>query len=59
MAGLICARHAQLIAIYWTLRTGTPYQEQIRQIEEDRRRAQIRYHLHQLIKLGHELGEVI
>ncbi len=51
--------HAQLIAIYWTLRNGTPYQEQIRQIEEDRRKAQIRHHLHQLTKLGHELGEVI
>jgi transposase len=33
--------HAQLIAIYWALRNGTAYQEQIRQSEEQRRKAQI------------------
>lgn len=49
--------YAQLIAIYWTLRNGTPYQEQIRQIEEDRREAQIRHHLRQLTKLGYEREE--
>lgn len=49
--------HAQLIAIYWTLRSGIPYQEQVRQIEEDRRAAQIRHHLRQLTKLGYELEE--
>jgi hypothetical protein len=47
--------HAQLIAIYWTLRNGTPYQEQIRQSEEERRNAQIHHHLRQLSKLGHEI----
>ena len=51
--------HAQLIAVYWVLRNGTPYQEQIRQTEKDRRKAQIRHHLRQLTKLGHELEMVI
>ena len=51
--------HAQLIAVYWVLRNGTPYQEQVRQTEEDRRKAQIRHHLRQLTKLGHELEVVI
>ena len=50
--------HAQLIAVYWVLRNGAPYQEQIRQTEEDRRKAQIRHHLRQLTKLGHELEVV-
>jgi transposase len=47
--------HAQLIAIYWALRNGTPYQEHLRQTEQDRRKAQIRHHLNQLTKLGHEI----
>jgi transposase len=51
--------HAQLIAIYWTLRNGTPYQEQVRQSEEERRQGQIRHHLRQLTKLGHEIEEVV
>jgi len=49
--------HAQLIAIYWTLRNGVPYLEHVRQIQEDRRNAQIQHHLHQLTKLGHQLDE--
>ena len=49
--------HSQLIAIYWVLRTGIPYQEQVRQIEDQRREAQIRHHLRQLTKLGHELEQ--
>ena len=49
--------YAQLIAIYWVLRTGTPSQEQVRQIEDQRREAQIRHHLRQLTKLGHELEQ--
>jgi len=47
--------HAQLIALYWTLRNGTPYQEHTRQIEQNRKEAQIRHHLSQLTKLGCEL----
>jgi transposase len=46
---------AQRIAIYWTLRNGIPYQEQIRHSEEDRRKGQIRHHLRQLTKLGHQI----
>ncbi len=51
--------HAQLIAIYWTLRNGTPYQEQIRQTEDQRRDRQIRHHLRQLTKLGRQIKEGI
>src|SRR5262245_52008587 len=51
--------HAQLIAIYWVLRNGTPYQEQMRMTQNERRQRQINYHLRQLEKLGHELEEVI
>ena len=50
--------HAQLIAIYWVLRTGIPYQDQVRQIEDQRREDQIRHHLRQLTKLGHEFEQV-
>ena len=46
--------HAQLIAIYWALRNGTPYPEQVQRLEQDRREAQIRYHLQKLTKLGYE-----
>ena len=46
--------HAQLIAIYWALRNGAPYPEQIARIDQDRREAQIRYHLKRLTKLGYE-----
>jgi len=45
--------HAQLIALYWVLRTGNPYSEQIRQSQQDRREAQILNHLRQLAKLGY------
>src|SRR5437867_4828755 len=45
--------HAQLIAIYWALRNGTPYPEQLQKLEQDRREAQIRYHLQKLNKLGY------
>lgn len=48
--------HAQLIALYWTLRNGTPYQEHRRLIEQDRRQALIQHHLRQLNKLGHEFA---
>jgi transposase len=50
--------HAQLIAIYWALRTGTPYRDQIQQTQNERRHAQIQHHLRQLEKLGYELEEV-
>src|SRR5438552_10846668 len=34
--------HAQLIGIYWALRNGIPYPEQVQGMEQDRRDAQIR-----------------
>ena len=49
--------HAQLIAIYWALRMGTSYQEQVRQMEDQRREDQIRHHLRQLTKLGYQLEQ--
>jgi len=56
---IMAVAHAQLIAIYWALRNGTPYQDQIRMAENERRQNQIQYHLRQLEKLGHELEESI
>ena len=50
--------HAQLIAIYWALRNGTPYEDQIRISENERRKKQILHHLQQLEKLGYELEEL-
>ena len=46
--------HAQLIAIYWALRNGTPYPEQVQRMEQDRREAQIHHQLQRLAKLGYE-----
>jgi hypothetical protein len=51
---VIAIAHAQLIAIYWALRNGTPHPEQVKQLEQDRREAQIRHHLQRLSKLGYE-----
>ena len=45
--------HAQLIALYWVLHNGTPYQEQARQMDEHRRDAMIRHHLKRLSDLGY------
>ena len=51
---VLAVAHAQLIAIYWALRNGTPYPEQVQRMQDDRREAQIRHHLHRLTKLGYE-----
>jgi len=51
---VLAIAHAQLIAIYWALRNGTPYPEQVQRLQEDRREAQIRHHLQRLTKLGHQ-----
>ena len=51
---MIAIAHAQLIAIYWALRNGSPYPEQVQRMEQDRREAQIRHHLQRLTKLGYE-----
>jgi transposase len=46
--------HAQLIALYWVLRNGVPYQEQIHQLEEQRRESLVRHHLRRLAELGYK-----
>jgi transposase len=46
--------HAQIIALYWVLRTGMPYQEHVRQFEQTRRESQIRHHLLRLVQLGYD-----
>jgi transposase len=51
---VIAIAHAQLRAIYWALRNGTPYPEQVQRLEQDQREAQIRHHLQRLTKLGYE-----
>jgi transposase len=51
---VMAVAHAQLIAIYWALRNAAPYPEQVQQMEQDRRDAQIRYHLQQLTKLDYQ-----
>src|SRR3989442_7976328 len=38
---VIAIAHAQLRAIYWALRNGTPYPEQMQRLEQDQREAQI------------------
>lgn len=50
---VLAIAHAQLIAIYWALRNGIPYPEQVQRLERDRREAQIRHHLQRLAKLGY------
>src|SRR6266446_70030 len=51
---VIAMAHAQLIAVYWALRNGSPYPEQVQRLEQDRRQAQVRYHLQRLNKLGYK-----
>jgi transposase len=46
--------HAQLIALYWVLRNGVPYQEQVHRLNEQRRDSLIRHHLHRLSELGYK-----
>jgi transposase len=46
--------HAQLIALYWALRNSRPYQETVREIDNQRREAIIRHHLKRLDELGYK-----
>jgi len=46
--------HAQLIALYWALRNGEPYQHTVREIGQQRRDAIIRHHLKRLDELGYK-----
>jgi transposase len=45
--------HSQLIDLYWALRNGVPYQQQVRQMEQQRRDSMIRHHLNRLSELGY------
>ena len=46
--------HSQLIALYWVLRSGKPYQESVREIDDQRRDVMIRHHLKRLTELGYK-----
>jgi len=47
--------HAQIIALYWVLRTGKPYEEHVGESEQTRRKSQIDHHLRRLTQLGYEI----
>jgi len=49
----IAVAHSQLIALYWVLRTGVPYQQQRQDLERQQRESLIRHHLHRLTQLGY------
>ncbi len=49
----IAVAHAQLIALYWVLRSGVPYQQQRQDLEQQQRESLIRHHLHRLAQLGY------
>src|SRR5437867_5801626 len=51
---VLAIAHAQLIAIYWALRNGTPYPQQVPRMEKNPSEAHIRNHLQRLTKLGTE-----
>lgn len=45
--------HAQIIALYWVLRNGVPYQQQHSDLEQRQRESLIRHHLRRLTQLGY------
>jgi transposase len=49
----VAVAHAQLISLYWVLRSGISYQEQQHETEEKQRQSLIRHHLLRLVQLGH------
>src|SRR6266571_3728024 len=49
----IAVAHAQLIALYWVLRSGVPYQQQRQDLEQQQRESLVRHHLHRLAQLGY------
>ena len=51
----IAVAHAQIIALYWALRNGVPYQQQTQQAREQQRESLIQHHLHRLAQLGYEV----
>src|SRR5262249_32511345 len=44
---------AQIMALYWVLRNGVPYQQHRRDLEQQQRDSLIRHHLHRLGQLGY------
>jgi hypothetical protein len=48
--------HAQIIALYWVLRTGKAFEEHVRDSEETRRVSEIQHHLRRLTQLGYEMS---
>jgi transposase len=48
---VIATAHAQIIALYWVLRNGTPYQQQRGQMEEEQRQSLIRHYRQRLQQL--------
>ena len=50
---VIAVGHAQIIALYWVLRNGMPYQQQQRETQEQQRQSLIRHHLLRLAQLGY------
>jgi len=49
----IAVAHAQLIALYWVLRNGVPYQQQRQELDCQQRESLIRHHLHRVTQLGY------
>jgi transposase len=51
----IAVGHAQLVALYWVLRLGVPYEQQSKHARELERESLIRHHLHRLEELGYNV----
>src|SRR2546422_9190501 len=49
----IAVAPSQLIALYWVLRSGVPYQQQRQDLERQQRESLIRHHLHRRAQLGY------
>src|SRR5262249_9562303 len=49
----VAVAHAQLIALYWVLRNGIPYQQRSRALQQQERESLIRHHLHRLPELSY------
>src|SRR5262245_851233 len=49
----VAVAHAQIIALYWVLRVGVPYQQQRGDLEQQQRDSLIRHYLNRLAQLGY------
>jgi len=50
----IAVGHAQLIALYWVLRLGVPYEKHHQNIPAEDRQSRIQHHLRRLAELGYQ-----